>query len=270
MAKQLSSEEIAVERAQVLVHELQTNPNLDPSDKITLLKNICNLLGMHNAAEQLQKFKPNTIMEDELRYLEADIKALEAEKRRRLAKVIILTGHSGAGKDTVSEVLRNVTGFASITPHATRAMRKNEVEGNPYYFISVDRFFDMVANEEFLETASYITEFNGNKDTAYYGTAVSSIPNDRTSVVTIGVNAAKVLKERLGDRGVLVYLHVDDSIREERAKARGSFDQIEWDNRLAQDHKRFGGEIPEGMDVVVDNMQAIEETIKEVLDYAKH
>ena len=189
---------------------------------------------------------------------------------KQSSKVIILTGHSGAGKDTVSDVLRVATGFAAITPHSTRAMRDNEVEGNPYYFISNERFFEMVGNEEFLETASYVTEFNGTKDTAYYGTAVASIPSSKTSVVTIGVNAAKVLKERLGDRGVLVYLHVSDSIREERAKARGSFDQVEWDNRLNQDHIRFGGEIPTGMDVVIDNMQPIEDTIKEVLEHVEH
>ena len=176
-------------------------------------------------------------------------------------KVIILTGHSGAGKDAVSAAVIEGSEIQAIVPHATRAMRSNESEGNPYYFISDKRFFDMIADEEFIEYASYVTQFNGKSSTAYYGTALTSIPAV-TSIITIGVNAAKVLKERLGDRGVLVYLHVSDSIREDRAKSRGSFDQIEWDNRLAQDHKRFGGEIPTGMDVIINNMRPMAATVQ--------
>lgn len=182
-----------------------------------------------------------------------------------LNKVIILTGHSGAGKDAVSAALRDTTNIKSITPHATREMRENEVEGDPYYFIPDTHFLDMITNEEFIEYASYITQFDGKPNVAYYGTAEASIPTEGVSIITIGVNAAKVLKERLGNRGLLVYLHVSDKIREARAKARGSFDQIEWDNRLAQDHKRFGGEIPEGMDVIIDNMQPLNDTVRYIM-----
>jgi guanylate kinase len=184
------------------------------------------------------------------------------------SKVLILTGHSGAGKDTVSDELRRVSNIVPIIPHTTRAKRVNEVEGNPYYFISKRKFYDMIDNKEFVEHQSYITKFNDVECTEYYGTAIASIPEDTTSIITIGVNAAKGLKERLGDRAIIVYLHVSDSVREERAKARGSFDQNEWNNRLSQDHERFGGEIPTGMDVVIDNMKPLHETVKEVLSYA--
>ena len=182
---------------------------------------------------------------------------------KQLNKVIILTGHSGAGKDAVSAALRKASDIGTIVPHSTRDMREGEVEGDPYYFISVGDFLDMRETGKFIEYASYVTQFDGKSSTAYYGTAEKSIP-DETSVITIGVNAAKVLKERLGDRGILIYLHVSDSIREDRAKERGSFDQIEWGNRLAQDHKRFGGEIPEGMDIVIDNMQPINDTVASI------
>ena len=182
------------------------------------------------------------------------------------SKIIILTGHSGAGKDAVSAALCQASNITAIVPHATRDMRENEVEGNPYYFISNERFLEMVDNEEFIEHAVYTTQFNGKEAQAYYGTAEASIPSNMTSVITIGVNAAKVLKERLGDRAKLVYLHVSDTIREERAIQRGSFDKIEWDNRLTQDHKRFGGEIPTGMDVVIDNMQPLALSVADVLN----
>lgn len=181
------------------------------------------------------------------------------------SRILILTGHSGAGKDTVSDFLKKDGLYTGITPHATRIMRTGEVEGDPYFFISVAKFQDMIDSNEFIEHASYVTQFGGFEDTAYYGTAYSSIPKDKDAVITIGVLAAIELKKQLGDRATLVYLHVDDETRTERAKARGSFDQIEWDNRMTQDHKRFADGLPEGIDVSIDNMQALPLTVAAIL-----
>ena len=181
-------------------------------------------------------------------------------------KILILTGHSGAGKDSVSDELRKAGHFEAIRPHSTRAMREGESEGDPYYFVSKEAFHSMERSGQFIEYQKYLTMFNGVEDWAYYGTAYSSIPTDKPAIITIGVLAAIELKEKLGDRAVLVYLHVSDEVREERAKARGSFDQVEWDNRLSQDHKRFAKGLPSGIDVSINNMQPLADTVKEVLD----
>ena len=184
---------------------------------------------------------------------------------KQSSKLLILTGHSGAGKDAVSAGLRKATSLATVIPHTTRAKRIGERDGDPYYFITEREFFDMVGNEEFVEYKSYITQFNGVKANAYYGTALACIPTT-PSIITIGVEAGINLKKQLGNAATIVYLHVSDAVREERAKARGSFDKIEWDNRLAQDHIRFGGEIPKGMDVIIDNMQPLTTTIQDILN----
>lgn len=183
-----------------------------------------------------------------------------------MSKVLILTGHSGAGKDAVSAQLRATTNITSITPHTSRMMREGESEGDPYYFISAGDFLTMREKGDFIEHASYITQFKGMPATAYYGTAFSSIPSDKTSIITIGVNAGKELKSKLGDSALLVYLHVDDATREQRARERGSFDQTEWNNRLTQDHKRFNNEIPEGMDIIIDNTTPITTTVQNILN----
>lgn len=184
-----------------------------------------------------------------------------------MSKVLILTGHSGAGKDTVSDRLQAAGLFKAITPITTRAMREGESEGNPYEFVPVQVFQAMIARGLLIEHKSYVTQFNGVPDTAYYGTAFASIPENEDSVITIGVNASIELKEKLGDRAVLVYLNVSDSVREERAKARGSFDQVEWDNRLAQDHKRFKDGLPDGIDFTVDSMQPIELVVESLVHH---
>jgi len=185
---------------------------------------------------------------------------------KRSNKLLIITGHSGAGKDTVSDELRKVANFTQIVPHTTRNKRIGETEGAPYYFISTEKFLSMIDNEEFVEYKSYVTQFDGIESIAYYGTAKSSILTDKSSIITIGVGAAIQLKKLLGTSAEIIYLHVSDTVREERAKTRGSFDKIEWDNRLAQDHARFGGEIPSGMDAIIDNMQPLSDTIKKILE----
>lgn len=184
-------------------------------------------------------------------------------------KVLILTGHSGAGKDTVSAAIRKSSDIKAITPHTTRSMRTGEVDGDPYYFISNDDFVQMEVSGKFIEHASYITQFNGVEQIARYGTAFTSIPPKAPSVITIGVLAAIELKKKLGSRAYLVYLHVSDDVRESRAISRGSFDPVEWANRLAQDTARFSDGLPEGIDLCVDNMQPLEDTVKTILDTLK-
>lgn len=184
-----------------------------------------------------------------------------------MSKVLILTGHSGAGKDTVSDRLQAEGLFKAITPITTRAMREGESEGNPYEFVPVQVFKAMITRGLLIEYKSYVTKFDGVEDTAYYGTAFASIPDDKDSVITIGVNASIELKEKLGDRATLVYLHVPDEVRQERAKSRGSFDQVEWDNRLAQDHKRFKDGLPEGIDFGVDNTQPLDVAVASLIHH---
>ncbi len=181
-----------------------------------------------------------------------------------MSKTLIITGHSGAGKDAVSDKLKGH--YASITPYTTRAIRDGEVEGNPYYFVDKTRFYQMIADEELIEYQSYVTQFNGVEDTAFYGTGFASIPKE-PSMITIGVNAAVELKAKLGDDAVLVYLHVDDDTRQERAKSRGSFDQTEWDNRLAQDHERFRNGLPTEIDITINNMQPLKATVFQIEEY---
>lgn len=183
-----------------------------------------------------------------------------------MTKVIILTGLSGSGKDTLSSMLQESTEVQPITPHSTRLKRDGEVEGNPYYFVTTDQFQEMEKNGEFIETASYLTKFNGIEDTAHYGTAFTSISDNSISIVTIGVQAGIVLKQKLGDSAYLVYVQVSDDERERRAKLRGSFDQLEWDNRLSQDQGRFVDGLPDDIDRVIDNSGDVADTYLEILD----
>ncbi len=69
--------------------------------------------------------------------------------------LILLSGLSGAGKDTILEALRksNLRFYFSVSA-TTRAPRTGEREGVDYFFVSRDKFQQMIDNNELLEWAN--------------------------------------------------------------------------------------------------------------------
>ena len=91
---------------------------------------------------------------------------------KNLKKLIIITGPSGVGKGTVVKELldRNKDIWLSISA-TTRNPRIGEKDGENYYFISDEKFKDMIDKKEFLEWA----QFAGN----YYGCLLYTSPSPR-------------------------------------------------------------------------------------------
>ena len=85
-------------------------------------------------------------------------------KQRERGSLVVISGPSGAGKDTVvAKYLRKRSSNAWLSVSCTsRDMRPGDKEGKSYYFISRDEFESKIENGDFLEYALY----NGN----YYGT----------------------------------------------------------------------------------------------------
>jgi guanylate kinase len=69
--------------------------------------------------------------------------------------LVVLTGPSGAGKDSVLDGLRKLPDrpYAFVTTVTTRPPRPTERDGIDYYFVSKDEFQRKVADGELLEHA---------------------------------------------------------------------------------------------------------------------
>lgn len=71
------------------------------------------------------------------------------------AKIALLVGISGAGKDTIKKKLLQQPDFSAIVSHTTRKPRHNEgileQDGIDYHFISQGRAIDMLERGEFVE-----------------------------------------------------------------------------------------------------------------------
>lgn len=121
--------------------------------------------------------------------------------------LVILLGVAGAGKDTIKkELIKRMKNVESLPSYTSRPIRKGDVEGGTYHFVSKEEFEEMIKNDEFYE---YDIHHN-----QYYGTSRKLLNNKIESgkiiVKDIDVNGTEHLKELLGKdtRVVTIFLRV--------------------------------------------------------------
>ena len=106
--------------------------------------------------------------------------------------LIVISGPSGAGKDTIVDRLREVNDNVWVSVSMTsRDPRSNDIPGETYYFVSKEEFENRIKDREFLEYAVY----NNN----YYGTPKDKI-NDKLNegldvILVIEIQGALKIKE---------------------------------------------------------------------------
>ena len=93
--------------------------------------------------------------------------------------ILILCGPTASGKSTTQKLLCEKYGFHRVVAYTTREPRENEVFGEDYYFVTEDKFVDMIINKEFIESTIY-------SNNRYYGTSISSIKDaDKKDYVAV-------------------------------------------------------------------------------------
>lgn len=123
-------------------------------------------------------------------------------KTKKQGLLIVLSGPSGVGKDTVSNVVleQNPNLWKSISM-TTRNPRENEVDGIDYYFVTKEDFKEKIKQQEFLEYA----KFNNN----YYGTprskVVEKINEGKDVILVIDIQGALQIKECY-DKALFIFL----------------------------------------------------------------
>ena len=119
-------------------------------------------------------------------------------------KLIIFSAPSGAGKTTIVQHLLGKFSILEFSISAcSRAMRKDEKEGEDYYFLSVKDFKKKIINDEFLEWEEVYTDH-------YYGTLKSEIERIWTKghhvIFDVDVHGGLNLKKIFGDRALAVFV----------------------------------------------------------------
>lgn len=122
-------------------------------------------------------------------------------------KAIIFCAPSGSGKTTLVKNLletQNNLGF-SISACTRDRRGRNEVNGQDYYFLSIDEFKEKIKNKEFVEWEEV---YPGG----YYGTLKKEIErlwdSGKNVIFDVDVMGGLKLKEYFGDTAIAIFVKV--------------------------------------------------------------
>lgn len=159
---------------------------------------------------------------------------MEREAGAPGAMLVIISGPSGVGKDTVINALRqrpHDPEYHYIVTCTTRSRRDYEVEGVHYQFLSRAEFERLERDGEFLE-ANFV---HAN----WYGTPRSQVrdalASGRHVILKIDVQGAQVVKEKVPD-ALLIFLvppSLEDLFTRLRSRATETADELDVRQRNA-------------------------------------
>lgn len=137
-------------------------------------------------------------------------------------RLIVLTGPSGVGKDTVIRELMDLDpAIGYCVSYTTRPPRPGEVDGVAYWFVDEATFRSMVDRGEFFEWSTVYGELKGRS----FDSVNDAIKSGRDTVIKIDVQGAAKIRERIGDDATYVFLlPPSDETLERRLVARGTED----------------------------------------------
>ena len=108
----------------------------------------------------------------------------------------VVSGFSGAGKGTLmKELLKRYDNYALSISATTRSPREGEADGREYFFISQERFQQMIEEDRLIEYAQYVNH--------YYGTpkdyVMQQMAQGKDVILEIEIQGALKVKKRFPD-----------------------------------------------------------------------
>ena len=133
----------------------------------------------------------------------------------RKGLLVVVSGPSGAGKGTICQALLEKTPLAYSVSATTRKPRAGEVDGESYYFLSVEAFEKMIEKDELLEWAKVYDN--------YYGTPLKKVEEKLAAgediLLEIDTQGAMKVREKFPE-GVYIFI-LPPSLAELERRIRG-------------------------------------------------
>lgn len=154
------------------------------------------------------------------------------EDTKRKGILIVVSGFSGAGKGTIMKrLLEEYPGQYSLSVSATtRQPRPGEVHGREYFFVSVEEFEKMIAENALVEHAKYVSN--------YYGTPRAYVEEQmalgKDVILEIEIQGALKIKEKFPDALLLFISPPSAKELKRRLTDRGTEDAATIASRLSR------------------------------------
>ena len=148
-------------------------------------------------------------------------------------KVMIFSAPSGAGKSTVvNHLLELYPQFEFSVSATSREPRGEEVDGREYYFISADRFRELISQDAFVE-------YEEVYENRFYGTLKSEVDRiwakGKVILFDVDVKGGYNLKKYFGDKALSVLIIPPSmEVLEQRLRGRGTDSEDAIKERLAK------------------------------------
>jgi guanylate kinase len=182
--------------------------------------------------------------------------------------LIVISGPSGVGKDSVIEAMkeRDLPIHFVITA-TTRPPREGEEHGVDYFFLSREEFETMIARDQFLEHAIVYNDYKGVPKSQVR----QALDSGKDVVMRIDVQGAETIRQLVED-ALLIFLTVDSEEEMiKRLKHRATESEEDRELRIAtarEELKQVGI-----FDYIVSNREGkLEETVDiiEAIIQAEH
>ena len=160
--------------------------------------------------------------------------------KMKMNKLFIVSGPSGSGKDTILKELKKDTEnyFVSISM-TTRQPRENdgvlEVDGKDYYFVTTEKFEELIREDKMLEYAEYCGK--------YYGTPLEPLVNAQNEgkvvILEIEIDGMRKVRDKLPEVETIFITIPSVEVLEKRLRKRGKYSDEEINKRLSKARKEL-------------------------------
>lgn len=185
----------------------------------------------------------------------------EFNPNRKEPLLVVISGPSGVGKDTVIQRMKErELPIHFVVTATTRPARSDEVHGVDYFFLSSDEFARMIEADELLEYAIVYNDYKGIPKEQVR----QALASGKDVLMRIDVQGAATIRE-ISPEAVLVFLTTQNETElVNRLKARKSETPEGLNLRIATARKELK-RIKEFDYVVVNRDDKLDETVDKIL-----
>ena len=183
--------------------------------------------------------------------------------------LIVISGPSGAGKDTVMQRMKERgLPFHFVVTATTRPRRNNEIHGKDYFFVSKEEFARMIDEDELIEHAMVYGDYKGIPKQQVR----EALATGKDVVMRIDVQGAETVR-KLAPQALMIFIateNEEDLVRRLTTRKTETVDSLAL--RIATARKELNR--VEAFDYVIVNrefhLDETVDTIRAIIDAEHH